>query len=223
MPRDYYMVLGVERGADLTQIKRAYRSAIKRYHPDCFGGGTDPDKFRAAREAYEVLSDRNRRRDYDAQLHREGIPARTTDVRETIRRRRRAWEELRETRSFLDEVFEGLVPGFYRKRFRHPSIPKDLYMEVVLTPDEALRGGTFPVAVPVMEPCPHCSQSGWQAGFYCPACLGCGAVRSRREFDLAVPPGVQPNTSVDISLADLGLPGVRLMIDVLVKANPLRG
>ena len=222
MPRDYYMLLGVERGADLTQIKHAYRNAIKRYHPDRLGVGTDPDKFMAAQEAYEVLSDRNRRRAYDAQLHREGIPVRITDVRETIRRRRRAWGALRETRSSLDEVFEGLVTGFYRKRFRRPSIPKDLYMEIVLTPDEARRGGTFPVAVPVVVPCPDCGQSGRQANFYSSACLGYGAVRSRREFNLAVPPDVQPHTSVEISLSDLGLPGVRLLIDVMVRAHPPR-
>jgi len=222
MPRDYYMLLGVERGADLSQIKHAYRNAIKRYHPDRFGAGTDADKFMAAREAYETLSDRNRRRAYDAKLNRDGIPIRITDVRETIRRRRRAWDELRETRSSLDDFFEGLMPGFYRQRSRRSSIPKDLYMEVVLTPDEALRGGIFRVAVPVMEPCSSCDQSGWQSGFYCPACLGYGSVRSRREFDLAVPPDVQPNTSVEVSLSDLGLPGVRLMIDVLVEVYPLR-
>ena len=218
MPHDHYMVLGVERGADLSQIKHAYRNAIKRYHPDRLGADTEPDKFMAAREAYETLSDRNRRRAYDAQLHREGIPIRITDVGETIGRRRRAWEELRETRSFVDDFFEGFVPGFYRKRSRRPSTPKDLYMEVVLTPDEALRGGIFPVTVPVMEPCPNCDQSGWQSDFYCPDCLGYGAVRSRRAFNLAVPPGIADGTAVDLSLGDLGLPGVRLLIEV--RVNP---
>jgi len=222
MPSDYYMVLGVERGADMSRIKHAYRNAIKRYHPDGTGTGTDADKFMAAQEAYEVLSDRDRRRAYDAALKREGIPVRITDLRETVRKRRQAWDELRETRTFMDEFFGGLVPGFYRRRFRRPSSPKDLFMEVVLTPEEAIQGGVFPVAVPVFEPCTECDQWGRQSNFFCPACRGYGAVRSRREFNLTIPPNIQHETSAEVSLDDLGLPGVRLLIDVRVRAHPLR-
>ena len=67
MPRDYYIVLGIEQGASLSEIKKAYRNAIKRYHPDKIGESADPQKFRAAREAYEVLSDPKKRRQYDIQ------------------------------------------------------------------------------------------------------------------------------------------------------------
>jgi molecular chaperone DnaJ len=222
MPSDYYMVLGVERGANLSQIKHAYRNAIKRYHPDRVGTGTgtDPDKFIAAREAYEVLSDLDRRRAYDAAQSREGIPVRLTDVRKTLRRRRKAWHALRETQSATDDFFEGSVPGFYRKRFRRPSVPKDLYMEVVLTPDEAMRGGIFPVAVPVVVPCPDCGQSGWGEGFFCSACRGYGALRAKREFNLTIPPDVPDGTAVELLLTDLGLPGVRLFIELRVSLHP---
>ena len=68
MPRDYYIVLGIKQGASLSEIKKAYRKAIKRYHPDKVGKSTDARKFRAAREAYEVLSDAERRRTYDAEM-----------------------------------------------------------------------------------------------------------------------------------------------------------
>jgi molecular chaperone DnaJ len=51
MPRDYYIVLGIDQGASLSEIKKAYRNAIKRYHPDKIGKSTDPHKFMAAREA----------------------------------------------------------------------------------------------------------------------------------------------------------------------------
>ena len=88
MPNNHYMVLGLERGADLSQIKHAYRQAIKRYHPDKGGGATDPDKFMQAQEAYEVLSDLKRRRAYDAELRREGIPVHLTDTRPAAFKRR---------------------------------------------------------------------------------------------------------------------------------------
>jgi molecular chaperone DnaJ len=219
MPRNYYMVLGVERGADLSQIKRAYRSAIKRYHPDRFGTDTDPDKFMAAQEAYEVLSDIDRRRAYDAELRREGIPVHLTRIQRTAARQRREWRKLRETASPLDDFFEGLVPGFYSRHPRRASMSKDLYMEVVLTPEEARRGGVFPVAVPVLQACPDCRKGGGWV-FFCPTCGGRGAVQERREFSLAIPPEVADGTSAAVPLADIGLTDARLHIDVRVRALP---
>src|SRR5919109_4652790 len=73
MPRDYYEVLGVGRGADETEIKKAFRRLARELHPDT--NSDDPqaeDKFKEAAEAYEVLSDPDRRRQYDAYGH-EGL------------------------------------------------------------------------------------------------------------------------------------------------------
>jgi DnaJ-class molecular chaperone len=73
MPRDYYEVLGVERGASETEVKRAFRSLARELHPDV--NAHDPDaeeKFKAAAEAYEVLSDPEQRQVYDRFGH-EGL------------------------------------------------------------------------------------------------------------------------------------------------------
>jgi DnaJ-class molecular chaperone len=73
MPRDYYEVLGVERGASETEVKRAFRGLARELHPDV--NGHDPqaeEKFKAAAEAYEVLSDPERRQTYDRFGH-EGL------------------------------------------------------------------------------------------------------------------------------------------------------
>src|SRR5918998_1301181 len=73
MPRDYYEVLGVDRAAEETEIKKAFRRLARELHPDT--NADDPhaeEKFKEAAEAYEVLSDAERRRQYDAYGH-EGL------------------------------------------------------------------------------------------------------------------------------------------------------
>lgn len=216
MPSDYYIVLGIDRGADPSQIKHAYRDAIKRHHPDMVGS-LNARKFIEAREAYEVLSDIDKRRAYDAKLTRQEIPIRKKYPEKTIAQRTSAWQPFRGMPSLADDFFEGFVPGFYRNRspVRPPS--RDLYMQILLSPEEAQLGGVFPVAVSVWEPCPECGQSGGWDEFYCSECLGNGAVESIREFKLTIPPHTQHGTTVKVPMDGIGLEGVGLMIDVQVR------
>ena len=68
--RDYYEVLGVERGADDATLKKAYRKLAKKYHPDMNPGDKEAEaKFKEATEAYSVLSDPEKRRTYDQYGH----------------------------------------------------------------------------------------------------------------------------------------------------------
>jgi curved DNA-binding protein CbpA len=67
MPKDYYTVLGISRGADSGAIHSAFRALARRYHPDA-GTGSSSGKFREALEAYQTLSDPERRRQHDIDL-----------------------------------------------------------------------------------------------------------------------------------------------------------
>ncbi len=216
MPRNYYIVLGIDRGANPTQIKRAYRNAIKRYHPDMTSDDEDSHKFIEAREAYEVLSDIDKRRAYDAELKRHDIPIRIADPEETITPPSSLWNEIQAQRSILDAYFEGFVPGFYRN-FPSRSENEDFYMEIVLSPEEAHQGGVFPVTVPVLEPCPECRQDRWWYGHYCPTCRGYAVVEATREFNLTTPPNTRHGMTAEVSMAGIGLKGVNLIIDVHVR------
>lgn len=216
MPSDYYIVLGIEQGASLSQIKKAYRNAIKRYHPDKIGKNTDSRKFRAAREAYEVLSDAEKRRVYDAEKPPQENPSRREDIPETAAHRHQTWKPFRSPP--VQELFsQSMIPGFYRSRRQRQARAQDLYVEVILTVTEALHGGIFPLTLPVATPCHRCRRRGWPQDLACPTCLGYGVVRSRRQFNVSLPSDLCDGTMFKVSFATGGLGATTLFIAVRVR------
>jgi DnaJ-class molecular chaperone len=216
MPKDYYIVLGVSRGADLNKIKRAYRKVVKKYHPDVVQSEETKKRFLEIREAYETLSDERRRKDYDEELAKQGSRLRITRVPDIIESRTSLFEEMERTfSSATDDFFEGFLPGFFdadRGRIRG----KDLYFEAILSPSEAAEGGLFPITVPTIEPCPKCGKMGTWEDFFCPVCSGYGRVQSEREFSLTIPPNVKHGTKIRLSMEDIGLRDAYLNVMVLI-------
>jgi DnaJ-class molecular chaperone len=220
MTKDYYVVLGISRGADLNRIKKAYRKIVKQSHPDVSSSGESSDRFREVREAYETLADENRRRQYDAEQKRIASPPIRNRAPELVRRQSPLFENFDRLTSFADEFFEGFLPGILgpdESDRRH----KDIYLEVILSPTEALRGGLFPVKVPIIEPCHRCGKSGYREDFFCPLCGGYGRIKTEREFSLSIPPRVSTGAQVKLSMEDIGLKGVNLF--VLVSIDPSLG
>src|SRR6476469_8496831 len=91
MPRDYYEILGVPRGASADEIKKAHRKLVRKYHPDVNKDNKDADtKFKEVQEAYDVLSDPAKRRNYDqfghAGVGAGGAPGAGGDPFEAFRR-----------------------------------------------------------------------------------------------------------------------------------------
>ena len=94
MPKDYYLVLGISRGADLNKIKKAHRRVVKKHHPDISALQEGAEKSREIREAYETLSDEMKRRRYDEELARQGAEVRITRVPEIIESRSSLLDEI---------------------------------------------------------------------------------------------------------------------------------
>ena len=219
MPKDYYLVLGVERGANLNKIKKAYRTVIKKYHPDITRTKESTTRFLEIKEAYETLSDEAKREKYDERLTGRESTVMISKGREPVEERRTYFDEMEGLfSSFTDDFFEGFLPGFFhieKGRLR----AKDLYFEAVLSPREAREGGLFPVTIPVIEPCPRCSRTGLWDDLLCPVCSGYGRVKSERAFSLSIPPHVKHGTEIRLSMEDIGLRGVYLNILVIVDQD----
>jgi len=163
MDRDYYELLGVSREAAQDEIKKAYRQLARQYHPDA--NPDDPDaerKFKEIAEAYSVLSDPVKRRDYDM-FGTARVPSAGFDPFDIFR------------------SFFGDDPmGFSRGRGRAAHRGSDLGIELEVELDDVIRGTNKTVTIPRLQACEKCSGSGAEPGTSsstCSRCDGTGAVR----------------------------------------------
>jgi len=188
MPRDYYEILGVGKSASLDEIKSAYRKLAMKFHPDKNPGNKDAEqKFKEASEAYEVLSDPEKRRRYD-QFGFEGL--RSTgftgfrDVRDIFES---DWfSDLFGEAVFGGGIFDSFFGGRTRTaRRRGPN----LRIEIPITFEESARGTEKTVSIRRSAVCANCGGSGARPGaspVSCSYCGGAGELRSRSFFGYMV-------------------------------------
>lgn len=166
--RDYYDVLGVPRGASREQIKKAYRKLARQYHPDVSDEDGADEKFKEISEAYEVLSDEQKRAAYDRFGHAAvgGSGAGFDDI------------------GFggVADIFEEFFGGFgsSRRRRRGPRRGADLRYDLTIAFEEAVFGAEKEIEIRRPEICPTCNGSGAEPGSQpeqCPQCNGSGEVR----------------------------------------------
>ena len=171
--RDYYEVLGVEKGADDAAIKKAYRVLAKKYHPDMNPGDAEAEKkFKEASEAYAVLSDPDKRRQYDQFGHAAfeggmggagGFDFSGADFGDIFG-------------DIFGDLFGG---GRSRGRGNGPMKGANLRTSVRITFEEAVFGCKKEIELNVKETCKTCNGSGAKPGTSpetCPKCGGKGQV-----------------------------------------------
>lgn len=170
--RDYYEVLGVEKGADEATIKSAYRKLAKKYHPDMNPGDAEAEaKFKEASEAYGVLSDPDKRRQYDQFGHAAfdgagGSGYQNMDFGDIFG-------------SFGDifgDLFGGGFGGFSGGRSAGNARSKgaNLRARVNITFEEACFGVEKELEITLKDPCPKCNGSGAKPGTSKKSCTKCG-------------------------------------------------
>ena len=249
--RDYYEVLGVEKGASDDVLKKAYRRLAMKYHPD-----RNPDddsaieQFKEAKEAYEVLADPRKRAAYD-QFGHAGVNQAAGGGGGGAG-----------FRDIFDEVFGDIFGqrGGGNRAFRGADLRYDLQLNL----EEAVAGTTVKIEVPNHVACDECHGSGarpgsdptscttcggvgqvrMQQGFFsiqqtCPRCRGAGKIisdpctkcrgegtmREQKTLSVQIPPGV--DTGNRIRLEAEGQPGERggppgdLYVEITVRPHPI--
>ena len=182
--RDYYEVLGVAKGASEDEIKKAYRQMAKKYHPDLNPGDKEAEaRFKEVNEAYEVLSDSQKKARYDQYGHAgvdpnfgaggyQGYGFDGMDID-------------------LGDIFSSFFGGGGARR-PNPNAPRrgsDVSASVVISFEEAARGCKKQVDVRLVDTCSDCRGSGAAKGSApkpCPACNGTGQERRQQRTPFGV-------------------------------------
>ncbi len=204
MPKDYYFILGAHPDASYDQIELAYRERLRTLHPGDFE--KNREFFIEVQEAYTILHDPATREAYD-RLRRSrpaGTPERfpqgsPSSDEEAI--------DLRSFQKFLpsqEELFQRIWDNF--TEITRPKAEKieSLNCEIILTPEEALRGGRVTLKVPARIPCPVCKGKGGVGPLECWRCNTKGFVVEEFPLQLSYPPGTT-NHVVEVSLDGLGI------------------
>jgi molecular chaperone DnaJ len=226
MPRrNLYIVLGIPPDATRDMIRSAYRTLAKAHHPDLVGPGSAA-QFREITEAYRVLSDPALRAGHNDALE---IPLAEEHYRVdptgrwhpgdaeplsadpiVVRRNFHAG------RPAVEDEFVDWTTGYFTDR----HVPKSgqyrqVDLEVILTPEEAVVGGTLPIAVPAFTVCTACGGSGRDWFSFCLLCGGEGVREGRHTVRLAIPGMVR-----DGSLWEIPIPEGGLVLRVWIRIDP---
>jgi molecular chaperone DnaJ len=173
--RDLYEVLGVERGASDAEIKRAFRKLAQQWHPDVNAEPDAQQRFKEINDAYQVLSDPERRQRYDM-FGRAGVDGGGGAGGA-------GFEGFGGFSDIFDAFFGGAAGGGSARRGR-PQPGADLRYDLRITFEEAIQGTDKEIEFRVLDRCETCHGSGAKAGtdpVTCPQCQGRGEIRSVRQ------------------------------------------
>lgn len=192
--RDYYEVLGVSKNAEKDEIKNAYRKLAMQYHPDRNKAPDAEEKFKEISEAYAVLSDDQKRRQYDTLGHA-GFDQRYSA--EDIFRGADFESIFKDIGFGFGDLFRTFFGGgFGRETYRERiNRGQDLVYDLELTLEEAAKGVEKEILVPRTEKCEVCGGTGASPGTApetCPQCKGAGKVRNMRRSSFAMYVQVTP-------------------------------
>jgi molecular chaperone DnaJ len=207
--KNYYDILGVKKDASDKDIKQAYRRMARKYHPDVNPGNKSAEaKFKEINAAYEVLSDKEKRQNYD----KYGDKWQYADQFEQARQQQsQRWEYSPDNGTSyhfggdvggMDSIFEELFGSGRSRVFSRRSRARrgqDLESTVEVTLEEAYSGTSRTINLQVEEPCTACKGTGRIQNLPCSVCRGAGVVANIKRLEVKIPAGVATGSRVRIS------------------------
>ncbi len=175
--RDYYEVLGIQKGASDDEIKKAYRKVAKKYHPDLHPGDAEAEaKFKEAGEAYEVLSDSEKKARYDQYGHAGVDPNFGAGGFGGG-----GFGDFSDLGDIFGSFFGGGFGGGQQRRRNGPRRGSDINESILLSFEEAAFGVKKSIKIYKVEECDECGGKGCKNEadkITCPTCKGSGEIRN---------------------------------------------
>jgi molecular chaperone DnaJ len=178
MTRDYYEILGVQRNASKEEVKKAYKTLAKKYHPDLNKEHDAAEKFKEINEAAAVLGDDKKRGDYDNMGH--------TAYQQRARNQGPTPEEYDFSGMGPDIDFGDIFEAFFTGGRSRTVRGDDLRYDVELTLEEAAFGVKKKVTLRKHERCSECDGKGGKSAERCATCHGQGVVRQARQTPFGI-------------------------------------
>jgi molecular chaperone DnaJ len=214
--KNYYMILGVARSESTAGIRARYRDLARRFHPDV-AGAQSTTAFREITEAYEVLADPVARRRHNEKLVQGERVTAAEPVAPSGWAPMSLLAEPHAVRPSFDALIERVFRNFTGFGIPKSERPEGLSLEVILTPDEAVRGVYVPIGIPGLHSCPVCGGTGWVWLFPCMSCRERGVVQTEEVIRVPIPPLVRPGSIIEVPLHGLGIHNLYLRLHVRIK------
>lgn len=239
--KDYYKTLGVSRTASEDEIRKAFRKLAREYHPDVAKNKASAEtKFKEINEAYEVLSDKEKRKKYDT-LGADwkggyAPPPRGGQGYRTYTRGSGTGASAEDFEfggtgfsDFFEQFFGGGRASSGRRGgsvFEQDAAERgqDLEADIMVTLNEALHGAVRPISLRRNAKCERCRGTGQMQNRICPSCAGTGQVARTEKYQVKIPAGVREGQKLRV--AGQGEPGYGgapsgdLYLRVKFAANP---
>jgi DnaJ-class molecular chaperone len=222
MAKSYFAILGISSDATVAEIRSAFRRLAKEFHPDHYTGSSK--KFRDIQEAYSVLGNSRRRREYKQNIRKmpprtPGRPAPHPEPEPLIPEDDPLdMGEVSPVRSFqsftpsFDEIFDWLWNNFSDLAQPKSGRVQNLTLEVMLTPEQARRGGNARIMVPAHAVCPTCRGHGGVGFYECLRCAGEGVISGEMPVSVSFPPGLVKDHAVLMPLDRFGIPNTHITV-----------
>lgn len=209
--KDLYKTLGLGFEATTDEIKASYRKLVHVYHPDVAGNKFDSAKFKEIQEAYEILTNAEKRRKYDA-LHgffkeriKKEFKTKTTsktNYNEYIKKARKKAEQpesfSKSINDALDNLFNSSKPKNEQQSFNLPKNGEDINIDLTISMPEAMNGTSRKVNILHTQPCPHCEGRRFINEAQCQMCNGTGQLSLQKKINVKIPKGVTQGAKVRV-------------------------
>ncbi len=207
--KNLYEILEISSNTTAAGIKSAYRKLVRKYHPDLNGGDEFCiKKFKEISEAYEILSDIQKKKNYDILrgFYRESSQAKFNEANKAYKET--SMEKERTKEENFSNIFNDILEGFKKtttssqRKFKtkqvRPERGSDVYTDVTITLSETIHGTTKTINILHTQACPNCEGRSFLNGAKCPLCKGSGEQSIHKKLNVKIPANVKDGSKIRI-------------------------